>query len=326
MTAIDNRTPFAVAGQFVRDEVGRSFWAVVTRATFSFADGPIQLTEEQTPVYRSPEYFERDGELTLRFDSDFHPPRKATDFLIHAHARTPAGRALPELEVGFEIGPYCKRLTVTGPRFFEPGVAGLAISNPQVFSQAAIDYTQAWGGVSYAHTENWSNPIGRGLPPVKDNLLGTRAPSVFQREAAGNEIQRVAGFGPIPESWLPRAQFAGTQDEHWLNARFPRMPPDFHPAYYQAAPSDQQFEPRLVGGERLSLFGFTEEPCLTLVLPRPLFRSTGLIRGRLVEALTLLETVVVLVEARRLVLVWSNHWAAVETEVAGTRVEAEAWP
>lgn len=324
MTAIDNQTPFVCGGQFVRDERGCLHWTVATRATFAFGSGPIRLHEAQTPVCRSPEYFTTADASPLKYGCDFNPPRQATDLLLHAQAHAPAGRAVDEVQVGFELGPHRKILTVTGPRYFEQGLAGLALSKPLPFERAALSYDQTWGGAHTAPGDDWSNPLGRGMAASERELLGKEAPRLFQRDGAGRELRRAVGFGPLPVAWLPRARLAGTMDETWFKQVCPRMPADFQPSFYQDAPADQQFTLRLQGGERLVLHGMSATSPLTLDLPAPRFRGIARIRGQIVAAPTLLETVIVHVEERQLIMVWSTAWPATETEVNGTRIEAVA--
>ncbi len=321
MTAIDNQTPYACDGQFVRDERGCLHWTVATRATFGFEEGTFHLAAEQTPLCRSPEYFTSAEVSSLKFGCDFHPPRQATDLLLHAKAHAPAGRPVAELDVGFELGARRKMLTVTGPRWFEPGLTCLALTKPLPFERADLGYDQTWGGAFSPAGNDWTNPLGRGMAASDRELLGKVAPRLFQRDGSGGELRRAVGFGPLPVAWQPRAGLAGTLDDTWLKQVCPRMPADFQPAFYQDAPADQQFIPRLQGGERLVLHGMTASSPLALDLPVINLRGIARIRGQIAAAPSLLETVTVLVEERLLIMVWSTTWLVTELEVSGTRME-----
>jgi len=54
-------------------------------------------------------------------------------------------------------------------------------------------------------------------------------------------------FGPIGRGWSERLKYAGTYDDDWLENVFP-----FLPAYYQAAPADQQLLYLKGGGRSFS--------------------------------------------------------------------------
>jgi hypothetical protein len=59
-------------------------------------------------------------------------------------------------------------------------------------------------------------------------------------DVAAAEPHRTAGFGPVGKAWSPRLQRAGTYDDAWKNARWPRLPDDFDVGYWNGAPEDQQ--------------------------------------------------------------------------------------
>lgn len=105
--------------------------------------------------------------------------------------------------------------------------------------QVPIDYRLAYGGTHRLPDGSMAlhafNPAGLGFvigdlkhfdDPVPAPQIGVVA------DLASRDIRArlgVHGFGPIPRTWLPRRQFAGTYDDYWLQARHPHLPPDFTP-------------------------------------------------------------------------------------------------
>ncbi len=78
-------------------------------------------------------------------------------------------------------------------------------------------------------------------------------------------------FGPLGRHWLPRRSHAGTYDAAWRERRYPFLPEDFDPRYFQAAPEDQQL-PALRGGEAVRLLNLcppthTAQDLLEFTLP-----------------------------------------------------------
>jgi hypothetical protein len=62
MWQVDNRTPFAAERGWVRDRNGAEIWLVAVKATFDIKpDGSTEVSEEQSPVLRVPEYFGKHG-------------------------------------------------------------------------------------------------------------------------------------------------------------------------------------------------------------------------------------------------------------------------
>ncbi len=57
MWQVKNKTPFATAGTFERDQNGREVWVIALRASFTVAaDGQVRMAEAQTPVRMVPDY------------------------------------------------------------------------------------------------------------------------------------------------------------------------------------------------------------------------------------------------------------------------------
>jgi hypothetical protein len=100
-------------------------------------------------------------------------------------------------------------------------------------------------------------------------LEGSPLPNTEEHGVAVTQpdgIYRPMSFGPIGRQWDPRARYAGTYDQHWLDNVFPFLPADFDEQYYQAAPLDQQIVHP--GGEQtLTLIGLTPQGRHDCLLP-----------------------------------------------------------
>jgi hypothetical protein len=114
-----------------------------------------------------------------------------------------------------------------------------------------VSYDVAFGGADTAHDDPaqhaafMTNPVGRGFHKHlrREWVDGKPLPLT---EEAGQSISdphgayRPMAFGPVGRNWQPRAGFAGTYNDAWMENHFPFLPPDFDERYFQAAPLDQQ--------------------------------------------------------------------------------------
>lgn len=125
-----------------------------------------------------------------------------------------------------------------------------------------------------AHTICEQNPVGTGYlakwyadaasvdrwpaPRVEARDAPITA-EIFERMVRGElrpgEVPELSprGLGAIAKPWLPRRSKAGTFDQAWLDARWPKMPEDHDLAFWNAAHPDMQCDP-LLGGEIVELW------------------------------------------------------------------------
>jgi hypothetical protein len=132
-----------------------------------------------------------------------------------------------------------------------------------------ISYDRAFGGVDNFHPDPaqhrpyMPNPVGRGYHRLLEPYLvdNTPLPNTEESNApvtAPNGDYRPMSFGAIGRNFLARYPLAGTYDQNWQDNVFPFLPADFNPAYFQAAPADQQIE-KIVGGEPVILLNLTPD-------------------------------------------------------------------
>ncbi len=273
MWTVDNRTPFAAERGWVRDRDGAVVWLVAVKCTFDIkSDGSTEVSTEQPPVLRVPEYNGEPGKSSLKYEGDLVRTKTATDVLVVGHAYAPGGRPVTSLEVGFRVGPVQKVLRVTGDRVWGP----VGVSEPAPFIKMPIVYERAFGGVDSrsphpARDWDWRNPVGTGFAISRENVTGIPLPNIeYPNEAVSSwsDRPRPAGFGAIGPHWQPRAGFAGTYDDNWKRNRDPLLPDDFDDRFYQCAPEDQLAPGFLRGGEPVVLHHLTPDGDLRFFLPK----------------------------------------------------------
>ncbi len=273
MWQVDNQTPFAAEGEWVRDRYGAEVWLVAVKCTFDIApDGTTTVAAEQPPVLRIPEHHGEPGRSSIKYDGDLVPTKMATDVIVVGHAYAPPGRPETRIEVGFRVGPVQKVLQVTGDRRW----GAMGPTSPEPFTRMPLVYERAFGGVDRksAHPErdwDWRNPVGTGFAVSRDNLAGVLLPNIEYPDdlvRGWKDRPRPAGLGPIGSHWQPRVSFAGTYDDAWTKNRLPLAPDDFDDRFFQCTPRDQQSPGFLRGGEPVVLHRLTPDGDLRFTLPK----------------------------------------------------------
>src|SRR5262249_21923513 len=111
-------------------------------------------------------------------------------------------------------------------------------------------------------------------------------------------------FGPVGRAWQPRAGFAGTYDQHWLDNVFPFLPGDFDERYYQAAPADQQVG-YVTGGEEVTLTNLTPQGRCSFTLPTLKVPVTFFLKNyEQTEIDAIADTLVIEPDLGRFLLLW----------------------
>jgi hypothetical protein len=273
MWQVDNRTPFAAERGWVRDRNGAEVWLVAVKCTFDIrADGSTEISADQPPVLRAPEYHGKPGRSSIKYESDLVLTKATSDVIVVGHAYAPYGRPVTQMDVGFRVGPVQKMLRVTGDRTWD----GMGPTPPGPFTMMPLVYERAFGGVDARspHPErdwDWRNPVGTGFAISRDNARGRALPNIEYPNDTVNgwkDRPRPAGFGAIAGHWQPRVQFAGTYGDTWIKQRQPLLPEDFDDRFFQCAPQDQQPAEFLRGGEPVVLLGLTPSGDLRFLLPK----------------------------------------------------------
>lgn len=312
---IDNRTPFAFAPLFVADEEGRPVIATVVKATLVIdAGGGCRLAEAQEPVDFAGKHHGEPGTSSVLREPEVAFTKPGTDCVLQGHATSP--RPVPQLDVGFRVGPLTKVARVSGDRRWEPGLLGSRISPPQPFERMPLLWERAFGGWDRSpdqeehHQCEPRNPVGVGFVARKGKLAaGAALPNLEDpRDPLSSQTGRVTpvGFGFTGHQWQPRAKFGGTFDETWEQERAPRLPPDFDRRFFLAAAPGLSTTTHLTGCEPVVVIGATPEGRWEFSLPgiEPPRCAVALRQGPVQYLQTALDTVIVDADRRQVVLLW----------------------
>lgn len=171
-------------------------------------------------------------------------PKQRGELLLAGDCHPPAGHTDQPVSVSIQAGALHKQLAVFGERRY--GLGG-RISAPKPFERMPLTPAQAFGGQGYA-----ANPAGKGI----DTTLDAELPNVESPRhliASASDRPEPAGFGPLPPEVPQRARHLGEVGPEWLETRWPHIPLDTDPRFFQTAPADQQLEAFWQGGEPITL-------------------------------------------------------------------------
>lgn len=268
MWQVDNRSPFAVGREWIRDVDGREVWIVAVKATYEVgSDGSTPVADQQVPVHSGP-LADREG--APLYDTDLGPSKSNTDVLLLGHAYAPGGRPVRELSVGFRVGKLTRSARIFGERRWKRGLFAPEPTMAEPFVRMPLSWTRALGGDALDDPRATGNPVGCGL------ALDGPLPNIEHPEkafASPDARPAVTGFGPVPRHWPWRQRHAGTYDTAWARTRRPLQPMDLDPLHWQIAPPEQQYPGQLRGGEEVVLAhlappGVTADGVLRFALPR----------------------------------------------------------
>jgi hypothetical protein len=312
-----NLTPFVAESLILLDEEGREVLTLIAKATYEIPSQgtALALAPAQEPLVLASTHHGEPGRSSLRYASDAVTEKLATDVVLLGHAWADRGLA-PEVDVTLEVGPIQKQVRVFGDRTWRRLLGAMKPSSPRPFRRMPLVYERAFGGVDTSssspeeHIEEPENPVGVGFvrPVPGRDYEGLRLPNIEDPAALLQEPidrRRPMGFGFVAPSWAPRRIQAGTFDEAWRAARFPRLPANFNRRHHNAAPLDQQARPLLEGGEPAKVIGASERGTLRFTLP--VCRLRGRYQLRRSEAVAVamrLDTVVIDTDAHRVAIVY----------------------
>ncbi len=271
-----DHTPFETATFDTFDKQDREYHVVVMRGTFHMAtdDGLLCLSEEQTPLVATDEYYGETSQSSVRQESDFAPFKPRTDIILDATAYAPGGKPSKLFRVGVKVvspsqpgKTVCeKKMIISGPCYWNHFLFGLwNTDTPKPITSMPIRYEHAFGGMITVYDPETErdrtafydkNPLGIGYWPKwahpeakrRDRVPAPRIISQEDLNAKFGQELTPEGYGPICRTWQPRRKLAGTYDENWQAGRWPNLPEDFDFAYWNCAHPDLQ-TPFLKGDE-----------------------------------------------------------------------------
>ncbi|MFQ5503533.1 MAG: DUF2169 domain-containing protein [Planctomycetota bacterium] len=314
MLQLENRSPFEAAITVFPDEAGVDTLYVVVKGTFELGSR-LSIAKVQLPPTMADEYWGEPGASSLKYASDMHLSKKATDVVLVGSAWAPTGKKVTELDVSLEVANKKKPVRVFGNRYFKRGFLGSSVSRPEPFESMPLVYERAFGGVHEFDTQRNKvlaesrNPVGAGFRGKRKSkeLAGRPLPNLEDPaclvEKAGDKA-RPAAFGFVAPSWQPRLSYAGTYDEAWQKSRAPYLPKDFDPRFFNAAHPDLVCDGYLEGGEPVRIENASRNGLLEFTLPGCRLGIEVRIAGRSEKPEPKLETVLIEPDENRLSLVW----------------------
>ena len=170
MLQLKNHSPFSPAMMLCANEKGIDSLYIALKATFSYQQAMICISEEQIPPVVKDGYWGDPAESSLRYASDMHLCKTGTDIIVNGHAYAAAQQPVTELDCSIKVGNYSKIIRVFGDRYWH----GNKISAPKPFVKMPLIYENAFGGAYIDFIDNGqggvdqkkvlhaSNPVGRG--------------------------------------------------------------------------------------------------------------------------------------------------------------------
>jgi hypothetical protein len=307
-----NLTPFVAEFKFSKSNEGQDLIIGIVKAGFD-VDGQGNLTiapnDRMLPVMVADRFHDNDENKGVRYPADVTPEKEGTDIIINGHAY---GYGQKQVNCGFTLGYLKKTLRVSGDREWARILRFYKMIGPIPFEKIPLTYENAFGGryedKKGEHLFEY-NPVGKGFgakhleKPLLPNIEYTDRPVRLI-----SHQPKPAGFGAIPMSWKQRRELAGTFDETWRSQRFPLAPCDMNPGFYNAAPSDQVFKPKLKGLEKLTLFNIhRSNPKMTLTIPKMSFITTVRIRQERVAQPMEIDTCLIEPDENRLTLTYISR-------------------
>jgi hypothetical protein len=297
----------------------------------------MRLARTQLPLLVADAVDDPTAPLAASIESDFAPAKSRCDVIVVGHVQPPAGTAPTTMQVAVQVGAMQKAVRVVGNRRWERRITGgVAASEPETIGRIPLTYAYAFGGMHTLDADGTAmdvyapNPAGRGYagPRARSHVVGLPLPNLEAPDAA---VTRPDGrwvpsaFGPVPRIAASRAALAGTYDAGWRDERFPEIPADFDPRFWQSAPVDQQIDPPR-GGEAVVLEQLHPERArIECRLPRLEMPMLVLKRGnRTMEPVAQVDTLVIDIDAETVTVVWraaipvQRSLLEIETIAAGT--------
>ncbi len=176
--------------------------------------------------------------------------KKNAEVLNYGRCFTRSVNKAEYTSVSLNVGKLKKELVVFGNRTINGfGV----VSDPELFSSMPLTPMQAYGGSPFAQ-----NPLGVGAEELSrpDGETYWPVPNVTypnQVMLSRGDVLEPAGFWALPPEAPQRTKYLGKFDDQWLKTRWPELPLDSNPLYYQTAPADQQLDGYFKGDEPIRI-------------------------------------------------------------------------
>ena len=215
---------------------GRELLVVVIKGTFVLPKPgePRAPADEQLPLVMADTFTGEPGFSAPVYEIDFAPRKHALRRAAgrqRACARR-AGRST-RLRVGLRVGPMKKAFDVVGDRVWQAGltrhqrIGTAALHDDADLVRPRLRRRRPAAARTRANTTPiMPNPVGRGWHKHLKNAWvdGTPLPNteeIGKAVSSPSDKYKPMAFGPIGRGWPPRARFAGTYDQQWLDRSVP---------------------------------------------------------------------------------------------------------
>jgi hypothetical protein len=291
---------------------------LVIKAGFWFSErGELSPMKIPPPIEQCDRFHEESGDSSLAAACDTAPYKKGAELLVYATAYPPQqDSTVMEVSVGLRRNArddWRKTLRVFGPRSWHRGLTGVTLGQPEPLEPLPLRYEFAYGGRDPRNEMRryGKNPVGAGYSHHSRYHSALVAPRIEMTGSFLNALTQrpvPAGFGPIPTFWEPRIRHQPNMDEGLQSMGLCPFRDDVNPAFYNAAPVDQQFSQAFSGTESILLKGLLHkregDNALLIQLPR-VSPKIALQKGAERKAITAqCDTLVVNADAREIHLVW----------------------
>jgi len=328
-----NLTPFPPLIFESVDEDRTKFGVVVLRGTFNIgANNELLASEIQEDILTQDEFYGEPNESSMKISSNLAPFKPTSDIHINANAHSPSGKPEQRWNIKVEIGELVKEIHVTGPRSYNKEASNWELSEPIEVTQVQLNYEKAYGGffekgkAIKTHPQNF---IGAGFndnSEEKDTFTAPQIVSIEDQDPKFGETTKVEGIGAIAPTWLPRAKYAGTYDDEWLENTWPHLPSDFKFEFWNSAHPDLITSEYLKGDEIVRLHHLSPEKLISFSLPGyEMYLLCRMQDGNMIKSPLHLDTLHIDVPAKKVFLAWRGLYPVeAPTRVLEARIKVPA--
>ncbi len=308
MLQVNNTTRFAASMALFPNEEAVDTLYVIVKATFNMGK-EITLADEQASVVHADIYWTEPGKSSVKYASDMHIGKPATDIVMLGHACALDQKEVHELDVSLSVGKVGKSIKVFGDRQWKDGM----ITRSAAFTTMPMVYEKAYGGVHIVNGQIDStetrNPVGRGFSGKRnaEEMNGVPLPNLEdprQLIRHYSDQPAPACFGFIAPNWQPRASCAGTYDEQWKRNRAPYLPTDFDKRFLNMAHPELVYPGFLEGGEPVQITGMHPRGTILFNVPQVPLSTRIHIDGKEVRPEFTLETLILEPNQMKFNMVW----------------------
>lgn len=241
--------PLRASGFVWQSQDGRFAQTIVVKATFVLEPGQATLAKEQEAPNEADGHWNDDPSRSVVEPSDKVPYKPRADVMLVGHAYAPGKTPVRSVMTRLTVGEMDKSIEVWCDRVFR-AQDGQLLEGPR-FAKMPLAWERAAGA------PGTMNPVGMRFDAAPDAygmipIPNLQPPGILVSKRSDTFASTC--FGPVGGKWPGRTQRLGR-----LAGTFPTpgwedrpMPDGLDPAYFQAAPADQQVA-RIQPNERIVL-------------------------------------------------------------------------